>query len=140
MDPSSNLLAVQQQSGKGSIISGMSLTDIQQQQFATVGNKRRQQSQHLMNIISGVSIPPGQQVPPSNGKPLVKTQSAFLQTQEQLNNLHAQNAEMEREMVTLSNNKRKVTRLKGDKKASRNATQSLLDHPSFKSKNSANNY
>ena len=46
---------------------------------------------------------------------------------------------MERELVTLNNTKRKVTRLKGDKKASRNATQSLLDHPSFKSKNSNHN-
>lgn len=50
-----------------------------------------------------------------------------------------QGDQLEREVGTMSTNKRKVTRLKGEKKASRNATQSLLEHPSFKSKNSNQN-
>jgi len=61
-----------------------------------------------------------------------------LQTQQQMNNLQAQNCEQDFP-GTVSNNKRKVTRLKGEKKASRNATQSLLEHTSFKSKNSNQN-
>jgi hypothetical protein len=42
---------------------------------------------------------------------------------------------MERELVALAA-KRKVTRIKEKKGSRNNNTQSLLDHPSFKSKNS----
>ena len=51
--------------------------------------------------------------------------------------MQSQNVEMEREMANL-NSKGKATRLR-DKKNSRNNTQSILDHPSFKSKNSYQN-
>jgi len=42
---------------------------------------------------------------------------------------------MDREMVAMAS-KRKVTRIKEKKGSRNNNTQSLLDHPSFKSKNS----
>ena len=129
----------------------MSLQEImtpQTQHTQSTSKRRYQQTQNLMNIISGVNLNTGATgIPSSNHstvhgnqiqgniqKSLAKTKSAFLETQEHLKNMHMQNVDVERELAAF-NSKRKVTRLK-DKKGSRNNTQSLLEHLSFKSKNS----
>ena len=135
VDPSS---AGHQVSGKGSIVSGMSLHEVltpQTQHTQGPASKRRyQQTQNLMNIISGVNLNTGATAVPSNNhstlnsgtvqgsiqKTLAKTQSAFLETQEHLKNMQMQNVDVERELAAF-NSKRKVTRLK-DKKGSRNNT------------------